>query len=394
MRRYTRAADTLTNTLATQSVLRTLPRYFIEAIGLGSMLVVVLFLLAKQADIRATIPLISVFAFGSYRMLPAMQGVYSNTMALRFYAPVAESMEGELRVVAGSKRHDAEEATEDEALTFRKQIELVNLGFGFSEARGRVLNGISLTIPAGGFVGFAGETGAGKSTLADVILGLVPPDTGEIRLDGSILEGRLTARWQRILGYVPQDIFLADDTIENNIAFGLPPDRVDKDAVREAARLAQIDVFINDELPDGYETVVGERGVRLSGGQRQRIGIARALYHRPDVLVMDEATSMLDGETEARVFSAVEKLAGEMTLIVIAHRLTTIRRADTIYLLDKGSIAAQGSYDELMMNSQQFRNMAQSLTSSSAAGRATREDADLAGIAGGRRPVATPGNEG
>ncbi len=379
MRRYTRAADTLTTTLASQSVLSTLPRYFIEVLGLGSMLVVVLYLLASQADVRAAIPLISVFAFGAYRLLPAMQGVYSTTTTLRFYAPVAEAMEGELRNVADTKHLDVGERNEHEPLTFWNQIELRDVGFGFSEDRGRVLDGVSLTIPAGAFVGVAGETGAGKSTLADVILGLIPPDTGGIRVDGSTLDGSSTTRWQQLLGYVPQDIYLADDSIENNIAFGLPPGQIDKNAVREAARLAQIHKFIDEELPEGYRTLVGDRGVRLSGGQRQRIGIARALYHRPEVLVMDEATSMLDGETEARIFAAVERLAGDITLIVIAHRLATIRRADTIYLLHKGAIAAEGSFEELMESSQQFRNMAQSLPSTVPAGATRSGTADTAG---------------
>ncbi|MFV1979661.1 MAG: ABC transporter ATP-binding protein [Rhodothermia bacterium] len=363
MRRYTEAAGILTATLAKRSVLSTLPRYFIEVLGLGGMLLVVLYLLASQADVRATIPLISVFAFGAYRMLPAMQGVYSSTMGLRFHAPVARAIEGELCGVVEAKTVEDGGGEENAPLAFRTAVELRNVSFRFTQDRGWVLRDVTLTIPRGAFIGFAGETGAGKSTLADVILGLIPPDTGEVRVDGLLLRGSATRGWQQLLGYVPQEIYLADDTIEHNIAFGLPPEQIDGSAVRGAARLAQLDRFIEQELPEGYETLVGDRGVRLSGGQRQRIGIARALYHRPEVLVMDEATSMLDGETEARVFSALERLAGEITLIVIAHRLTTIKRADTIYLLEKGAVAVQGSFSELMESSRQFSNMAHSRSS-------------------------------
>jgi len=358
MRRFTKATETLTATLARQSILSTLPRYFIEVLGFGGMLLVVLYLLGSHRDVRDTIPLISLFAFGAYRMLPAMQNAYGSTMGLRFFAPVASTMESELRSVTEARVSEDNEGEEQTPLPFRSALDLRNVSFRFTHDRGYALRDVTLAIPWRAFVGFVGETGAGKSTLADVILGLLPPETGQVLVDGVALRGGATRRWQRLLGYVAQDVYLADDTIESNIGFGLPPDRIDGDAVREAARLAQIHTFIEQELPEGYQTLVGDRGVRLSGGQRQRIGIARALYHRPEVLVLDEATSMLDGETEARVFSAIEKLAHELTLIVIAHRLATVRRADTIYLLEKGTVAAHGTFSELLESNEQFKRMA------------------------------------
>jgi ABC-type multidrug transport system fused ATPase/permease subunit len=291
-------------------------------------------------------------------MLPAMQNAYGSTMGLRFFAPVASTMESELRSVTEARVSEDNEGEEQTPLPFRSALDLRNVSFRFTHDRGYALRDVTLAIPWRAFVGFVGETGAGKSTLADVILGLLPPETGQVLVDGVALRGGATRRWQRLLGYVAQDVYLADDTIESNIGFGLPPDRIDGDAVREAARLAQIHTFIEQELPEGYQTLVGDRGVRLSGGQRQRIGIARALYHRPEVLVLDEATSMLDGETEARVFSAIEKLAHELTLIVIAHRLATVRRADTIYLLEKGTVAAHGTFSELLESNEQFKRMA------------------------------------
>lgn len=358
MRRYAKASIILKATLARKAVLDTLPKYLIEILGFGGMVVVVLYLLASHADVHNTIPLVSVFAFGAYRIAPAMQIAYNSGLGLRFSASAASTIEAELRTTIDSKSSGADQSDAEEPLTFRQGIELSNVSFRFSEDRGFALHDVTLKIPCRAFVGLAGQTGAGKSTLADVILGLLPPETGEVRVDGIPLYAGATGRWQRLLGYVPQDVYLADDTITNNIAFGLPPDEVDASAVREAARRAQVDAFIEEELPEGYRTVVGDRGVRLSGGQRQRIGIARALYHRPEVLVLDEATNMLDGETEARVFSAIEGLAHNITLIVIAHRLATLRRADTIYLIDKGSIMAQGSFSQLLESSRQFKSMA------------------------------------
>jgi ABC-type multidrug transport system fused ATPase/permease subunit len=359
MRRYKKAAGTLTASLAEKSVLDTLPRYFIEVLGFGGMLLVVLYLLASHRDVRATIPLISIFAFGAYRILPAMQSAYNSTVGLGFVAPVALAMEAELRSASEARAFGSNGCEEKTPLPFRSAIDLCKVSFSFTQDRSYALRDVTLTIPYGAFVGFAGETGAGKSTLADVILGLLPPEKGEVRVDGVLLRGGATARWQRLLGYVPQEVYLTDDTIESNIAFGLPPDLIDGSAVREAARLAQVDGFIERELPEGYQTLVGDRGVRLSGGQRQRIGIARALYHHPEVLVLDEATSMLDGETEGRVFSAIEHLSREVTLIVIAHRLTTIQRADTIYLLERGTITAHGTFSELLDSNEQFQKMAQ-----------------------------------
>ena len=359
LRRFARAESDITGTAAWQTVLGTLPRFFIEVLGFGGMLLVVLYLLASHSDIRNTIPLISLFAFAGYRMLPAMQNAYNTLVGLRFYAPVVFTLEGELREAnEAMAQAKAESAGEAEPLAFQRAIELEQVSFRFSEERGYALREVSLAIPYRSFVGFVGETGAGKTTLADAILGLLPPESGEIRVDGVPLRGQTVRRWQKRLGYVPQDVYLADDTIEANIAFGLPPEEVDHEAVREAARLAQMQPFIEEELPQGYQTLVGDRGVRLSGGQRQRIGIARALYHRPEVLILDEATSQLDGETEAGVLSAIEGLSHQVTLIVVAHRLTTVRRADALYLLDKGALVAQGTFADLMAADAHFRRMA------------------------------------
>jgi ABC-type multidrug transport system fused ATPase/permease subunit len=206
-------------------------------------------------------------------------------------------------------------------------------------------------------VGIVGRTGAGKTTVVDVILGLLSPQKGQLLVDDRLITTNNKRAWQRRLGYVPQYIFLIDDTVAANIAFGVAPSQVDLEAVERAARIANLHSFVTEELEQGYATLIGERGVRLSGGQRQRIGIARALYHDPDIIIMDEATSALDNITERAVIEAVNNLANRKTIVIIAHRLTTVRRCDDILLLEHGRVVAKGPYDELKGNSEQFREM-------------------------------------
>jgi ABC-type multidrug transport system fused ATPase/permease subunit len=208
-------------------------------------------------------------------------------------------------------------------------------------------------------VGFVGSSGAGKSTLVDMLLGLLSPVEGQIRIDDQPLTEHNTRRWQAAIGYVPQHIFLADQSLAANIALGLPPDKIDQAAVERAARLANLHEFVLKELPQGYATIIGERGVRLSGGQRQRIGIARALYRDPPVLFFDEATSALDNATEQVVMEAIHNLSGNKTVILVAHRLTTVRACDCIYVLSKGALAEKGSWDELLTGEHpRFRSLA------------------------------------
>jgi ABC-type multidrug transport system fused ATPase/permease subunit len=244
------------------------------------------------------------------------------------------------------------------ALRLTEQIELEDVHYAYPRAERPAARGVTLTIPARSTVGLVGGTGAGKTTTVDIMLGLLVPDRGTLSVDGIPITADNLRAWQRSIGYVPQQIFLSDDTVAANIAFGLKAEDIDQAAVERAARVAELHDFVLRELPDGYATKVGERGVRLSGGQRQRIGIARALYHDPDVLILDEATSALDNLTERAVMDAVHNLGRAKTIVMIAHRLSTVRECDTIFMLEGGRVVAEGSYDDLIETNRQFRALA------------------------------------
>jgi ABC-type multidrug transport system fused ATPase/permease subunit len=237
-------------------------------------------------------------------------------------------------------------------------LELRDIEFTYPNAGEPVLKVPALSIRCNNTIGLAGHTGCGKTTLVDIILGLLRPQRGELIVDGLLLDEKNIRGWQKNLGYVPQSIFLSDDSVANNIAFGIPQGEIDMDAVERAARTANIHDFVVREMPRGYLTEVGERGVRLSGGQRQRIGIARALYHNPSVLILDEATSALDGITENAIMDAIHNLSGKKTIIMIAHRLSTVKECDTIHLFTKGAIVDSGTYPELFERNAYFRQMA------------------------------------
>ena len=245
-------------------------------------------------------------------------------------------------------------------MKFSDHIELKGVEYTYPKANTPALKNINLRIKVNTTVGFAGSTGAGKTTAVDVILGLLPPQNGDLIVDGKPIKSHNRLSWQRAFGYVPQFIFLADDTVTANIAFGIPANEVDKKAVIRAAKIAELHDFVINELNNGYDTAVGERGVRLSGGQRQRVGIARAMYHNPDILIMDEATSALDNLTERAVMNAIDRLSSKKTIIMIAHRLSTVKECDNIFLFDQGKLVSQGNYKHLLSKSKLFKKMVES----------------------------------
>ena len=233
------------------------------------------------------------------------------------------------------------------------------MSYSYDNRSDKAANSINLKIKCKSSVAFVGPSGGGKTTLADLIMGLLEPQDGHIQIDGNKLSNHNIRNWCNNIGYVPQQIFLNDDTVTRNIAYGIADDKIDFTAVEKAAHLAFLQDFVLKELPDGFDTIIGEKGVRLSGGQRQRIGLARALYHNPEVLILDEATSNLDGITEANINKALNELSGKKTIVIIAHRITTVKKCDIIYFIDKGEIVAQGTYEKLMHENIKFRAMAQ-----------------------------------
>jgi ABC-type multidrug transport system fused ATPase/permease subunit len=318
----------------------------------------VLLLVAVGYETTAIAPLVGVYVVAGHRLFPCFQHIYQGVSGLRADGPVVHALYTDLSDTGGGDGSSLETPDSLTKLPFRKAIELQDLTFTYPGSENPALKGVNLKIPCGTSVAFVGETGAGKTTLADIIIGLLPSQKGRLLVDGVELTENILRRWRANIGYVPQHIYLMDDTIARNIAFGVPDSKIDHAAVEWAARIANLHDFVINELPDGYDTVVGERGIRLSGGQRQRIGIARALYHDPELLVLDEATSALDNATEDAVQKAIDQAAEAKTLIIIAHRLSTVRNCDLVYVLKKGRLVAQGNYETLLDGSPQFRALA------------------------------------
>jgi ABC-type multidrug transport system fused ATPase/permease subunit len=353
---YKGAAQRSARASARLGIMLEMPRFSLEAIAFGTLLTLVLLLLLRNdGDIASTVPILGIFALSVMRLLPALQQIYHGLASIQGGRDILDTITADC-AEASLMRHVSVEARTP--LRLARSLELSKVGFAYASAGRSALHGIDLTIPARNTVGIVGGTGAGKTTLVDLILGLLTPDEGEIRVDGLPVTGENLRAWQQTLGYVPQAIFLTDDTIASNIAFGVPKDEIDMVAVERAARAAALHDFVATDLAAGYSTVVGERGVRLSGGQRQRIGIARALYRNPSLLIMDEATSALDNITERVVMEAVQNIRADKTIILIAHRLTTVRNCDLIFLMDHGRVVAQGTYDELVASNETFRRMA------------------------------------
>lgn len=325
-----------------QTVVSLLPRLWLELLAVIGMAILVLTMVAQGKQVSEVLPVLGVFAAAALRLIPSVNRVLVALSSLRYGLPVIETLHAEMHLVGT----EARAGVRGPRGRFQRGLRLDDVGYRYPGARGPALVGISLEVGRGETVGFIGASGAGKSTLVDVLLGLLEPTEGAVLVDGADIRADRRG-WQDQIGYVPQDIFLTDDTLRRNIAFGLPDDEISEEAVLRAVHAAQLEGFIA-HLPEGLGTVVGERGVRLSGGQRQRIGIARALYHDPPVLVLDEATSALDNKTEADVMDAIRALHGVKTIMIVAHRLTTVAHCDRIYRLGQGHLLAEGPPEALL----------------------------------------------
>ncbi len=340
--------------LARSTTVPHLPRLVIEAVAIGAMALLVAVLVGQSdGDMAAVVPKLGLFAVAAMRLMPSLSKLVGALTSLRDNAAAVDTLYADFNEAATTARSDGRRP--GAPFSYRREIRLDNLAYRYPNSAETILEGVDLTIERGRSVAFVGASGAGKTTLVDLVLGLLEPVSGEIRVDGRDIHEDL-AGWQSLIGYIPQDIYVTDDTLRRNIALGKNDDEIDPAGLDRAINLAQLRAFV-DDLPLGLDTVVGERGARLSGGQRQRIGIARALYHDPEVLVMDEATSALDGETEKEITAAIDQLSGDKTLIIIAHRLSTVRHCDRIVLLEAGRIVDSGGFYEMADRNPEFRRM-------------------------------------
>ena len=336
-----------------------IPNFFIEAVIFGALLLLTLSLMISSKGLNnnllgQVLPIIGLYSLAAYRLKPAVHHIYEGLASLQYGHAVINNLYKDLN----DKDFETKLTETHENLLKAKHLFSINsISYTYPNATKPALNNLSLNIPLNNIVGIVGSTGAGKTTLVDVILGLLRPDKGEIRIDKKPITNKILREWQKTLGYVPQNIFLTDSTITENIALGIPLKQINFERVTQCARMAQLYNFIMKDMPLQFNTLVGERGVRLSGGQRQRIGIARALYNNPELLILDEATSSLDRITERAVMESIVNIAHKKTIIIIAHRLSTVKNCDQIVLLDKGKIRAKGIYRELILKSSQFKKM-------------------------------------
>jgi ABC-type multidrug transport system fused ATPase/permease subunit len=335
------------------SIISQLPRFLLEAVSFGGMIVLILVLISNGDSFQNIIPILSLYAFAGYRLIPALQQIYYAITQMQFSYPSLNSLHKDIT----NLNHIRQEASDIINIKHFKKITLNNIYFSYPNSLEPALKSLNLTILAHSKVGIVGLTGSGKSTTVDLILGLLESQQGSLLVDDTPITVSNKRTWQKKIGYVPQKIYLVDASVSANIAFGIDEENIDQKKVERAARISNIHEFIMNDLPNGYKTRVGENGVRLSGGQRQRIGIARALYHDPQVLILDEATSSLDNLTEKAVMDSISKLANNITIIIIAHRLSTVKNCNNIFLLEKGELKAQGEYDELIKINEDFQKM-------------------------------------
>ncbi len=348
--RFSEPAKKLANYEAFFGVLSQLPRFAIEAVAFGGMLLITLYLMAKSNNFVNIVPTIALYTLAGYRLIPLLQGVFDCVNTLRYSKASVDALYDDLKRLKISDLNN-----EKKVLELKKEINLNNISFSYPNSSELNLQNINLKIPVGSDVGIVGITGSGKSTLIDIILGLHKPKNGNLEVDGVKIDNFNRRSWQQSIGYVPQQIFLFDDTIASNIAFGIDPKNIDQEAVEKAAKIANIHKFIVNDLPLKYKTLIGERGIRLSGGQRQRLGIARALYHNPKVLVLDEATNALDVHTEQIVIEEIKKIQEDRTMIVITHRLNSVKDFDNIIIIEKGQIKQEGKFEKLKNLSEYFK---------------------------------------
>lgn len=325
-----------------QYTMSQLPKLFIESLAIMGLVIIVIAKILIDNDISSLLPILALFATAAFRLMPSVNRVLGSIQAVQYGLPSIETVYDEINKLTEFQQT----SSLGMEIAFKKKLSFEKVSFKFASVPDLVLREVSLSIYIGESIGIIGGSGAGKSTFIDLLLGLLKPIAGDVLVDGVNIQNNLRS-WQNQIGYVPQTIYLTDDSLKKNIAFGLSDEAINDEAITKAVYAAQLDGFIKS-LPEGLDTEVGERGVRLSGGQRQRIGIARALYHDPKILVLDESTSALDNKTEAEVMESIKALQGEKTIIIVAHRLTTIKHCDRIFRFENGEVVDSGNTKDIL----------------------------------------------
>tara|TARA_B100000902_G_scaffold36385_1_gene43523 strand:+ start:8786 stop:10588 length:1803 start_codon:yes stop_codon:yes gene_type:complete len=358
IKRFNKTGVFLAFSQGTGTALIQAPRYLIELLAFGSLILLILYLLVSyDGDLSVILPILTLYAVGAIKLLPAFQQIYQSISVINTNTAAFNEIREDLKNIKLAELQTLKAKDKQSYLYPKKQLALKNISFTYPNKDKKVLNQINISIPARSIIGIVGPSGAGKSTIIDVLLGLIKPQQGYLVVDDTVIDDHNRRSWQNSIGFVAQNIFLSEGTIAENVAFGLPNEEINLQQVQKALNLASLEEFC-ETLSDGIHTKVGERGVQLSGGQRQRIGIARALYHKVEVIVFDEATSSLDGITEKQIMEAIHGLSGNNTIILIAHRLKTVQNCDQIYFIEDGEINDQGTYDELIEKNERFKNMA------------------------------------
>ena len=332
------------------------PKYSIELLAFGGLVAMILWRISTGGDLLELIPVLTTFALATYKLLPALNVSFSQVANFGQHAPLIDVIHddmhnGTLLLKPSSARSEAD------PLELQTEIKVDQVCYQYEASDSKVLSQVSLVIPKGSRCALVGTTGCGKSTLFDILVGAIFAGQGKLTVDGQLIGPDNVYNWQNSIGYVPQEVFLYDDTIAANIALGVPENQVDADRLQAAARLAQAIEFIEKDTPNGFKTQIGERGIRLSGGQRQRLGLARAFYRQPSVLFLDEATSALDNVTEEAIMASLKRELPELTVVMIAHRLGSVKDCDSIHLMQDGEVIQSGSYDELYAASKSFQKM-------------------------------------
>lgn len=355
---FSEKGSTLAYSQGANSALKQIPRYFMELIAFSSMILLILYLIINhQGNLSIIIPILTIYALASLKLLPAFQQIYSSIATIKGNVAAFKSIEKDLLASRTYKHQSVKQNQNQKFLDIETKIDLKNVSFNYPNKKPTLKN-INISIPAKNVIGIVGPTGSGKSTIIDILLGLIEPKEGHLIVNDLIIKEENRREWQNSIGYVGQNIFLSQNSVAENIAFGISKDLIDFERVHQALELAKMSEEVKT-FEKNIHTSVGERGLQLSGGQRQRIGIARALYHNPAVLIFDEATSSLDGSTEKKIMNTIYSLRNDKTIILISHRIKTLKECDYIFFIKDGQITDKGFYNELFQSNTNFINMAE-----------------------------------